>query len=232
MLALLGVAWPASAAIKVTRKPAKIEYKFFDPRNKPANMPQLHRGEAALCKGDFGVQVQLIYAPSVRKSGGKYIARHVIDDVFIELELINQIWLPHGASDKLKVHEEGHRQISEMVYNTVADKAARVAADKLDGRKFEGEGTTAKEARDAADAALARAHSAMIQSYLDMTSRAGQKTQELYDAITDHGLRAEIAEADAIARAFAELPPPLWPANPATRPASQPVAPATRPTRP
>lgn len=227
LLALFVFAGPAQAAIKITRKPARVVYKPFDPQNKPANMPTMNRGEIAFCKGDYGVAVKLSYAPSVRKqANGRYLAKVVVDDVFVELELINEIWIPHNASDKLKAHEEGHRQIAEMVYDKIGDKAARLAADTLDGRKFEGEGATAKEARDAADAALAKAHSAMIQAYLDQTSRAGQKTQELYDQITAHGARGEVAEADAITRAFTERPPPLWSVSPATKPAA---APATRP---
>ncbi len=118
-----------------------------------------------------------------------------------------------------------------MIFNTTAEKAARAAADKLDGRKFEGQGANAKEARDAADAALKEAHLAMIQSYHDMTSRAGQKTQELYDRLTAHGAQLDISEAEAIARAFAHQPPPFWPkptTQPATKPATRPMAPATR----
>lgn len=228
MVLLMGV--PASAATKVTRKPPKVEYKHFDPANKPADMPKMNPGEIAFCKGDYDIQVQLVYAPSVRKVGGKYVAKLVVDDVIAEIALTNQIWLPHGASDKLKAHEEGHRQIAEMIFNTTAEKAVRAAADKLDGRKFEGQGATAKEARDAADAAMKEAHLAMVQSYHDMTSRAGQKTQELYDRITAHGVQMDVTEAEAIARAFAHQPPPFWP-KPATQPATKPVAPATRPVR-
>ncbi|QOV87457.1 hypothetical protein [Humisphaera borealis] len=231
VFALVALTDASPAAIKVTRKPAKVEYRPFDPQNKPADMPPMNHGEIAFCKGDYGVAVKLAYTPSVRKqANGKYLARVVVADVFVELELINQIWIPNNASDKLKAHEEGHRQIAEMVYDKIAEKAARQAADKLDGRKFEGEGATSKEASEAADAAMAKAHSAMIQAYLDQTSRAGQKTQELYDEITAHGARGEVAEADAIAKAFTDRPPPLWVGNPATRPATLPATkPATKP---
>lgn len=232
LLMILASAGVSQAAIKVTRKPATVQYHYFDPNNKPADMPQLHRGEAALCRGDFGVSAQLSYAPTARRqAGGGFIGVVAVHDVNVELTLKNDIWLPKNASERLKQHEEGHRQISEMVYDRIGEKAARNAADKLDGRRFQGEGETAKAAHEAANAALTAAHSAMIQEYLDQTSRAGQKVQELYDEITAHGTKLKVKEADAIAQAFEQKPPPLW-AGAATQPATGESSPAEKPRAP
>jgi hypothetical protein len=50
--------------------------------------------------------------------------------------------------------------------------------------------------------------------------------QAEYDALTRHGLVAELAEADAIRRAWDKYPPKLWvpPKPPATGPTTKPAA--------
>jgi len=231
VLAMLSPA--AGGAVVVVLKPAAVQHHAFDPQNKPADMPQLNRGEAALCRGDFGISVQLVYAPSARRQeGGGFLGVVEVDDVTIELTLKNDIWLPKNAGERLKQHEEGHRQIAEMVYTRIAEKAARQAAERLHKKRFEATGETAKEARDAAGAAMSTAHGAMIQEYLDHTSRAGQKVQERYDELTAHGIKLAVKEADAIAQAFAEKPPPLWAAaatQPTTNEKPEPSKPQTQP---
>lgn len=217
----------ARGIVTVHRKPAVAKHHFFDPANRPPEMPNLSPGEAAVCQGSYGVSVQMVYAPNVRRqNNGKYLAKLVVDRVEVELTMTNDIWLPKNAGEQLKQHEEAHRRISEMIYDKIAETAARRAAEKLDGQQFSGEGDTRKAAQEAADAALSAAHSAMLQAYLDQTSRADKKVQELFDRITAHGTRLKIKEADAIEQAFALKPPPLWVA--ATQPATKP---GTRPTR-
>jgi hypothetical protein len=151
----------------------------------------------------------------------------------MELTLAIDVWLPTGAGDKLKAHEEGHRQISEKVYAEVADKAAKFAADKLDGKKFDAYADTAADAEKAAKDALTTAHTAMIKAYLAETSTAGKKIQDKYDELTRHGAN-RLEESEAIKQAWAAHPPAMWvqPKAPATRPvqpATKPGDPATKP---
>ena len=231
---LSAAAAPAAAGVKVVRKPAVVKYHAFDPQDRPTDMPPLKRGEAALCVSEFGAAAELRYTQSTRRqAAGKHQSRVTVDDVRLELTLKVDVWLPHGASDKLKAHEEGHRRIAERVYDEVAERAARAAAQKLvDAGRVEAEGESTKAAQDAVSAALAKAQDAMIRAYLDQTSQAGQKVQEAYDEITAHGRRAEVTEDDAIRQAWEQHTPPMWAppgaAGATTRPGPRP---ATRPAR-
>lgn len=229
LLLLLGAFPPAAqAVVTVVRKPVTAKYHTFDPQNRPAGMPSLKPGEAAVCVSEFGAAVELKYTTSTRRSGpGKQSAEIVVDDVRVELTLAIDVWLPDDVSDKLRAHEEGHRRIAERVYAEVAERAARAAADKVGGARFPAEAATAKAAQAAAAAALCKAQDAMIQSYLDGTSRAGQKVQEAYDHITAHGRRVEVGEADAIRLAWERHAPPMWvavEAGASTRPMTRPAA--------
>jgi hypothetical protein len=245
LAAVAAVVWPAGAApaaVRVTRKPPAVTRHTFNPAAPPADMPKLGHREEAVCMSGFGVATQVRTVPSNRRlPDGQYRSSVLVESVAVELQLKVDIWVPTDAADKLKAHEEGHRQISERVYAEVADRAARVAGDALDGRRFAGEGATAAEAQKAADDAVAAAHQAMSKAYLDETNGSTLKVQEAYDALTDHGRVADLTEADAIARAWAKHTPRLWVPSrpPATGPATKPrsaaapgkaaAAPAARP---
>ena len=59
------------------------------------------------------------------------------------------IYMPTGAPQKLRAHEEGHRAIGEHYYRN-AEAAAREAATALVGRSFEGSGADRAAAERAA----------------------------------------------------------------------------------
>ncbi|MDB5295613.1 MAG: hypothetical protein JWO31_1596 [Phycisphaerales bacterium] len=233
-LAVAACSWPAAAAVTVVRAPAVVTYRTFDPDMPPADMPKLNPGESAVCASAFRASAELKYTstarPPPRSAGGA--GRHkvdlAVDDVRLELGLTVDVWLPAGASEKLKAHEDGHRRIAERVYDEVAERAARAAATALDGRRLNTDGPTAQAAADAAEAALSKAQGDAIQAYLDGTSRAGQKVQDAYDAATSHGRRAEVAEGDAIRKAWDDhaVDLGLRPAAPATGPAGTTTRPA------
>jgi hypothetical protein len=150
LLILLSPSSAPAATVKVVRKPAEVKYHAFDPQNRPAGMPALKRGEAAICVSEFGASAPVRYTHSTRRqqASGKHLTRITVDDLRLELALTVDVWLPDTASDKLKAHEEGHRRIAERVYDEVADRAARAAADKLAAADpLDGEGATAREAR-------------------------------------------------------------------------------------
>jgi hypothetical protein len=218
--------------VKVVKVKPKVEHREFDPNNKPKDMPPLVGNEAAVCGSEFGASAQLVYRPDParRLAGGKYQAEILVDDVQIELTLSVTVWLPTGAGEKIKAHEEGHRRIAERMYAEVADKAARAAADSVNRRRFTAEGATASEAKKAVGEAMTAAHNQMIRTYLNDTSLAANKVQQEYDRITAHSLN-DIGEDEAIAKAWAAFPPKYGPTTgPATRPVTRPVTrPATRP---
>jgi hypothetical protein len=227
VLLLVACAAPAAAEVQLVPKPVEVKYHTFDPENPPAAMPALSPGEAAVCVSKFGASAELQYSQTTRhEAKGKYSAELVVDDVRVEMTLQIDVWLPQGASGKLKAHEEGHRRIAERVYAEAAERAARSAAAKVHGRRFRAEAASAQKAEAAAAAALKEPQDALIQSYLDQTSRAGQKVQEAYDEITAHGTRIEVPEADAIRQAWERHTPPMSvtpEAGPSTRPATRPT---------
>jgi hypothetical protein len=218
---------PASAAIRTTKKPPVVKHKEFDPQHPGPDTPRLNVGEAALCQSGHDAAVRLELRPSTRRQpNGKFTASLTVNNVQIELNCEIIVWLPKNAHDKLKAHEEGHRAITEKVYAEVADNAAKVAADKLDGRRFEAEGDSSADAEKAANEKLTAAHTAMIKQYLAETSLAGKKVQDKYDELTAHGAN-RLEEPEAIKQAWAAFPPPMWvePKKPATKPATAPMRP-------
>lgn len=225
LLCCFAAGTPASGAIRVTKKPVVVKHTEFNPANPAPGTPHLNAGEAATCLSQYDAAVQLQMQPSTRRLGnGKFHASLTVTTVQIELKCLIEIWLPIGANAKLKAHEEGHRSITDKVYAEVAEKAAKVAADKLDGRRFDAEGDSAADAEKAANEKLTAAHTAMIQAYLDETSRAGKKINDKFDDLTQHGTN-RLDEAEAMKQAWAAFPPPLWtaPKSPTTKPATKPV---------
>src|SRR4051794_26293490 len=58
---LLFAMFPAllGAQVKITRTPALIERRTFDPRRPPATMPKLRPGEVAITYTNFGADIQI-----------------------------------------------------------------------------------------------------------------------------------------------------------------------------
>jgi hypothetical protein len=215
----------ARGAVTVQKKPAVVERKTFDPNDKPAEMPPLSSGELAVTSSQFDCATEVQLVPRRSKTrDGRHSMSYTVHGVKMMLELKVVIWNPANASEKLKAHEEGHREISEMIYKT-AEVHAKAAAQKLDGRRIVGEGDTPDAAREAADEAMQEANRQVCEEYMDLTSRAGVRVQNIYDDLTAHGARP-LGEKEAIQQAFAKdaeeqkklgKPPAL--AQPATKPA-------------
>jgi len=111
------------------------------------------------------------------------------------------IYMPTGAPQKLRAHEEGHRAIGEHYYRN-AEAAAREAATALVGRSFEGSGADRAAAeRAAGELVLA----ALKDGFMQGTHARSAAANTRYDTITDHG-RSAIAEPDAVAKALADDP--------------------------
>jgi hypothetical protein len=230
LVAILVVLTPSAArgGVTVQKKPMVVERKTFDPNDKPAEMPPLSPSELAVTSSQFDCATEVQIVPRRSKArGGKHTLSYTVHGVKVVLQLKVVIWNPANAAAKLKAHEEGHREISETIYKA-AEVHAKAAAQKLDGRRIVGEGDTPAAAQKAADEALQAANRQVCEEYMDLTSRAGVRVQNLYDELTGHGTRP-LGEKEAVEQAFAKdaeeqkkqgKPPAL--AQPATKPARRP----------
>lgn len=201
-IALCGsaVASSAQAAVKVEKAPAVIERKTFDPDRPPTNMPPLKDGELAVTASSFECSAQVTYTPRRREMGnGNCRMTYHIDGLVVKIALHVTVWLPENAPDKLKAHEEGHREISERFYAN-AEKAAKLAGEKLDGRNIE---ATAPDCEKAASEKLAVANRGVAESFLKQVSAPSTRVQNIYDEVTAHGTRP-VDEATAIKQAIAQ----------------------------
>ena len=202
VLAVLGAA-TAHGAVTVQKKPAVVEHRTFDPNNKPAEMPPLKAGELAVTSSQFDCAAEVQLAPRRSKTrGGKHSLSYTVHGVKMMIELKVVVWNPTNASERLKAHEEGHREISETIYKT-AEAHAKAAAQKLDGRRVVGEGDTPAAATKAADEAMQAANKQVCEEYMELTSRKGVRVQVIYDDLTGHGTKP-IGEKEAIQQAFAK----------------------------
>jgi hypothetical protein len=191
---------PAAAAVKVQKADAVIERRTFDPANRPEGMPELEPGLDAACAYRYGCQVAMRYQIiSQRKQpDGRCRTAIRVFDVRPMLTLNVTIWLPEGAGEKLKAHEEGHRRIMERIYQT-AEVDAAAAAKKWEGRRVDGEGETCEQA---AQDLLAAASKELATEYAATVVDRARRVDAIYDELTNHGLRAEPGEDEAIRKAF------------------------------
>ena len=198
--------------VKITRTPAQIERRTFDPRRPPATMPRLRPGEAAITYTNFGADIQMggdVTKASPEPEGIE--AQVKISMIDMSLRMSATIWLPTNSNAKIEKHEEGHRQIAEHYYAD-AESIARSLAEPLIGTTVVGRG---KDSTDAANNALANARTELASQYMKQTDGAGGKAQQIYEELTAHGTNA-VNEQKAIEEAIARVKRDM----PATRPAS------------
>lgn len=200
---VLLLALPALALgnVVVKRQPVAMAYKTFDPAHPPSDMPHLKAGEAAVTESVFRCATNVNSEVLSRKhqDDGGCMATVRVRQIELTLELQLTIWLPDGATDKLRDHEEGHRRISEQVYALRAEAAARKAASPADGRRLSGE---AADCEGAAKAAMGTAVHETADRYLAGSAAVADEVNNVYDDLTGHGTN-KLAEDDAIRQAFA-----------------------------
>ena len=176
----------------ITKQPVTFASRTFDPASPPADMPPLASGETAECDSEF------LSSASVRGEPRQADATHAtvtITQIKMTLQLNINIWVPAEATQHLKEHEEGHRQISEYYY-LAADKVAERIATTYLGKQVEITGTD-----------LGVESSKMLQQMATAITDEYNKelnpgpAQLLYDSITDHG-RNEVVVKDAVAHAL------------------------------
>ena len=184
---------PALAQVEVARKPPVATTKTFNPKRPPKEMPPLKPGEAAVCESKFlcqvQVEVEISSAPGERPECK-------ITGIKSELRLDVVIWLPSDATHKIRVHEDGHRQISEHFY-AKADDVAKKFGEKYIGQTLEIKSSEQSETRPV----IQRVANEFCQEYLGAIEVPSEKVQMKYDELTDHG-RNKLSEREAIRRAL------------------------------
>ncbi|MFI5380937.1 MAG: hypothetical protein ACHRHE_16690 [Tepidisphaerales bacterium] len=197
-IAALVLSLGAAADVRVTKAKAEVAEKYFDPNNKPKEMPELHGREEAVCQSKFGVatEFQVAIVDEQRGEDGAVSKVRVVS-VIARLTLQTTAWLPNGGGDAVKAHEAGHSRIAQMHYKD-ADEQARKLAQKYIGRTLTGKGDTVEAARRDA---IAKANQELCAAYLAAVERPSARVNDLFDEITSHG-RRNIAEDEAIKQAF------------------------------
>ena len=200
ILILLFLRDPAATQppITIERAEPTSERITFDLKNLPSDMPKLHPGEAALCQFNFNCAVKLKYETVTEAAGPVAVAAH-IRQIHVSLTLHNRIYLPRGATPKLRAHEEGHRIINERVYED-AERAAREAALQVLTQTWRAPGN---DEPAAAKAATDQAVQKLCDLYLAGTAGKAARVGEIYDDLTNHGRNLRLKESDAITQAFA-----------------------------
>ncbi|HZK80496.1 MAG TPA: hypothetical protein VFC46_05495 [Humisphaera sp.] len=201
LLAVIALSNSGQAYVRVTRDAPVVEHKTFDPANPPSEMPHLDSAEAAVTTSEFHIKAKADYeVVSKRATDSGASALISVHGITISTQLHVVVYVPIGASDKLKAHEEGHRKLAEKIYLDYALVAARSAGAQVDGRRFSGEGpdwTTA--AQNAVNAPVR----AMGDRYMELTSKRSSIVNDAYDTLTAHGVNAkpeEVAMAEALAQ--------------------------------
>lgn len=188
----------SQAAVTVERAAIKVEHRTFDPAHPPKQMPSLGPHESAVTESYFNCTTASEYRTS---TGGNDRRTHVkITSIQVDLELRVTIWLPLNAPQKLKAHEEGHRQIAQRIYERDAQQTAKVAADAIDGLEL----NLKDDDPAAVKAAITEKTGTIATAFLKATAERAQRIGERYDQLTDHGRRESPDEAHAIEQAFAD----------------------------
>jgi hypothetical protein len=200
--AAYGGAYAGAEPLTVKVQPASVQTRYFDPAAPPKQMPPLKPGEAAVTESDFSVQAQMqvtILRQRIDAETGRCTATIRVDSVTVTTGLAITIWLPRGAADKLRAHEEGHQRISERFYRDAKAIAQRLARPRI-GQTLTGQGA---DVHQAAQAAMSQSMDKLNGDWMKQISLAAQAVQERYDTLTDHG-RNDLDEDQAIDKAMAK----------------------------
>jgi hypothetical protein len=229
-LVLLACARPAAAEIKVEKKPPVVERKTFDPANRPKEMPELHGHELAVtasqydCVMGFSTEMTQRMLPKDRA-----LVVYSVRRVTVSLSLKITIWLPEGANERLKAHEEGHRAIAERAYQN-GEALARKAANRIDGRRVVGEAESLDKAEQIAGGKVKGLSEEFTKTYREALVIPVNRVQDIYDELTGHGTKSDPDVQKAIELAFARQSEEAKKGTDKPTTAASTTRPATRPT--
>jgi hypothetical protein len=184
-------------AVTIEKAKVKVEYKTFDPKHLPDPPPPVEKGESAVTVYGFGVEtdLQYTYGETPRGGGGGPVTMDFrMERVTLKLSMTITVWLPEGANEQLKAHEEGHRQIAEIFYAD-AEKAARKVASRAVGKSVSGEG---KDIQTAGRAAVEKVNKSLCDDFLKAVADPCQRAQEAFDRMTDHGRKEKPTATEAV----------------------------------
>jgi hypothetical protein len=178
----------AAADVAVTKLPVSVASHTFDPAAPPPEMPQLAASETAVCDSNF--LSSAIVGGQTHTTDATH-ATLAVTHVKVTLQLTINLWLPAKAPQILIDHEEGHRQISENIYQTADKLIERIAAAYI-GKRVEITGTDF-------DAESRNVLHQLASEITDEYNRelSPNRPQLLYDSITDHARNGVIAR-DAV----------------------------------
>lgn len=190
-------AWAATSpsTVVITKEPAEIERKTFDPQSPPPEMPPLNPSEAALCEFRFGCETR--FEVSMLASSAARTIPGTISSITVITSLQIVVWTPHNSPQKIIAHEEAHRAIAEHYYRDVEVIARRLAQRQI-GRAVT---VPMRNEKPDVETALGGLQNEIVTEYLNQTARRCKFAQERFDVITDHS-RKSTGEEDAMAQAI------------------------------
>jgi len=189
----LGAA-PAESA-EVVAQPVHIEYRTFNRAHPPADMPPIKENEAALCYYQFGCRVE---CQTESKRALLKLKPARITKVKMTISLDVTVWLPEKGTEKLRAHEEGHREICEAIYRG-APNLARKWGTKAIGLTLQ----HSLKDEAAVVAEVKKLQQDLMDAYMQETAASCDRAQTYFDSITAHGTNT-LAEKTAVERALAQ----------------------------
>jgi hypothetical protein len=192
LFGLVGVAAEtAPSGVVINIEPPKITRRTFDLQNPPKEMPKLTPPEVGTCVYSFGCTTEIVMR-------GKEGNPARISGIEVATRLTITLWTPHTGPPKIVAHEEGHREICEIYYQS-AESIARRLAEREIGRQI----PASVRGKQAAEAELKKIQDALLAAFLRQTADRCDIAQAHYDAITQHSI-ALISESNAITHALSE----------------------------
>jgi hypothetical protein len=196
---ITSVVSPCPGEVTVDQKPVVIERKTFDPAHRPAEMPPLKAGEAAVTESRFDCSADLSYRVTDRNPTAAGCTTTLrVESVHLTLTLKILIWLPTSAPPKLVAHEDGHSRIDQRIYEE-AKTLAESEGKSTDGQLIS---ASAADCTAAENKATQSAADEICKRYLQAVGQRTQRVNQHYDSITSHGTKLAPAEDKAIQQAF------------------------------
>ncbi len=168
--------------IAIVVLPPHVETAYdFDPQHPTQHLSPRQKVDVigrAVTQWEFKSWAKIDYnVESTEQTKDSYLVTLKIKRVELTLGLPIKIHLPKDATEQLKMHELGHVQICERVYEQ-SEGPARKAVEAVFSRQYSGSGKTIEEARAAA---LNVASSEIAQSYQESTRVVVDDVSEIYD---------------------------------------------------
>lgn len=205
LLAMVGLlSWALvraeTAPLSVEVKAPTVKTREFDPSNPPADLPKMDAGETARAECYFGIEFYVKVTGVRGAAPAKDVHEFRITSISATTTLETTVWIPEGANEWLKEHEDGHRQLGEHYYKD-AEQVARKVSGPWMGRQISGRGGDREKAcKSAIDAAIQQ----MTDEYLGAMRGPSQRAHEAFDRITDHGRNRRVTAAEGVKRAIKE----------------------------